>query len=204
MNHWIDALSHFHHFLWFLSHAQYKNNSGGEQLSLPPSFPPLTWWRGYYRHSLNCFLVSELTWFSSFRSMFGCVCFFEQPLTFLGLWRRRTSWVLHKNSFGYPKKTIEKKKKKKSLHASKNTARTDRIRIEYDLIIKVRNVSEMYSKSWCSCHSWSYFRLWTFKSKEFLQTFIFLSASFQHVSFMNSNVLRTACSSLLPVSFVIE
>ena len=44
MNHWIDALSHFHHFLWFLSHAQYKNNSGGEQLSLPPSFPPLTWW----------------------------------------------------------------------------------------------------------------------------------------------------------------
>ena len=42
MNHWIDALSHFHHFLWFLSHAQYKNNSGGEQLSLPPSLFPYT------------------------------------------------------------------------------------------------------------------------------------------------------------------
>ena len=62
--------------------------------------------------------------------MFGCVCFFEQLLTFWGLWRRRTSWVLHKNSFGYPKKTIEKK----ILHVSKNTA---------DLIIKVRNVSKI-------------------------------------------------------------
>ena len=145
MNHWIDALSHFHHFLWFLSHAQYKNNSGGEQLSLPPSFPPLTWWRGYYRHSLNCFLVSELTWFSSFRSMFGCVCFFEQPLTFLGLWRRRTSWVLHKNSFGYPKKTIGKKKKKKKKKAyTLPRIRLERIEYGSNTIWSLR--SEMYRK----------------------------------------------------------
>ena len=105
MNHWIDALSHFHHLLWFLSHDQYINNSGGEQ-RVPVSLYWLDEGATTGRYSLNCFLVSELTWFSSFQSMFGCVCFFEKLLIF-GPLEQEILLGLAQNSFGYPYKTID-------------------------------------------------------------------------------------------------
>ena len=138
MNHWIDALSHFHLFPWFImSHDQYKNNSGGEQI-VPRS---LHWLDEGASTGTVLTVFSLANWLGSLRSS-QClaVCVSLSSCSFLGLWRRRTSWVLHKNSFGYSKKNYRKKNKQQQqqhLHASKKTV---------DLIINVRNVSER----WCS------------------------------------------------------
>ena len=101
MNHWSDALSHFHNSLWFLIHDQYRNNSGGEQL-----VPLSLYWLDEGATTGTALTVFSLANWLGFHRSSQCLalCVSLRSCSFLGLWSKRFSWVLHKTVSGTLKK----------------------------------------------------------------------------------------------------